>query len=74
MTDKGKLIALLDEWGVPYKQQDLPVQPGERNAVVVTVGLTGDLPDNPAVTGYSGFFTDFEFTEEGEFLTMGAWE
>ena len=25
-------------------------------------------------SGYGGFVTDFEFTEEGEFVSMGAWE
>lgn len=26
------------------------------------------------VTGYLGFFTEFEFTIDGKFIQMGAWE
>jgi hypothetical protein len=74
VTDRQKLTALLSEWGVPYVQEDIPSQPGERSVVCVRVGRVADLPDSATVTGYSGFFTDFEFGTEGEFVRMGAWE
>lgn len=74
MTDKEKLLALLSEWGVPYKQEDIPSQPEERGERAVIIGLTGDFPETDKVTGYTGFFTSFEFSLDGEFVRMGAWE
>lgn len=68
MTDKEKLIALLNEWGVPFSQHVVvdPDSPGQ----IVGVGREG----SDKVSGYSGFFTDFEFDLEGKFQCMGAWE
>lgn len=34
----------------------------------ITVG------DNPSVCGYAGFYVDFSFDANGEFLGMGIWE
>ena len=69
MTDREKLKALLDEWGVPYLEDQFSEQPS------VTVGrsLRG-LPESGKVTGYRRFFTDFEFDDVGSFVRMGAWE
>jgi hypothetical protein len=62
VTDKEKLLALLGEWGVPSRTED-------DNTVIVQV-----LDDSGKVGGYSGFFTAFDFDEDGTFVQMGAWE
>ncbi len=66
MTDKEKLIALLDEWGVPYFAGP--------DFVSVGYGPKCPLIESSKVDGYCGFFTDFEFDAEGNFVKMGAWE
>lgn len=66
MKDIDKLKQLLDSWGVPYKIDD----DGD-----VRVGHFWDSArDHPKVNGYDGFFTAFEFDDDGNFLRMGAWE
>jgi hypothetical protein len=66
MTDKEKLAELLDSWGVPHHENE----PGH-----VTVGSAPNVVEySDKVTGYGGFFTDFEFSESGEFLKIGTWE
>jgi hypothetical protein len=64
MTDRDKLTALLTEWGVPFTD-------GEDG---VTVGGWEQHRDSGKIVGYSGFYTLFEFTPDGTFTTMGAWE
>ncbi len=70
-TDKEKLKALLTEWDVPFVE--------EKNENVIAVGnppftsSTFFVPSEK-VTGYMGFFTAFEFTDDGKFIQMGAWE
>ncbi len=66
MTDREKLVALLTEWAVPF--WDGPI------SVLVGLQETEDSFDSPKVTGYPGFATAFEFTPDGTFVTMGAWE
>ena len=68
MTDREKLKALLDGWGVPYLENQFPESPS------ITIGRHYDLPDSNKVTGYDGFFADFEFDGVGNFVRMGAWE
>ena len=63
MTDKDRLLALLGEWEVPFTDDEDGV----------TVGGRGRR-DSSKVTGYSGFFTTFEFSADGTFERMGAWE
>lgn len=61
MTDREKLINLFDGFGVEYKSDD------KDNSIECMQG-------NKKIEGYGGFFTYFEFTKEGEFITMGAAE
>jgi hypothetical protein len=66
MTDKEKLVKLLDEFGVPHHEEwDGHVTVGSSPGIV-------ELSDK--VDGYGSFFTDFVFGDSGEFLKMGAWE
>ena len=60
MTDKDKLKDLLTEFGVEFKLD-------EDGDVKCKEGKRG-------VTGYSWFYTTFEFHECGTFKQMGAWE
>jgi len=71
VTDQDKLKALLGEWGVPYSEED---DAGDMPGKAVTVGGWGAVADSPKIDGYSGFYTRFEFEEDGSFRLMGAWE
>lgn len=67
MTDREKLLALLNEWGVPYLE--------EHSGCVLVGNYAPGMPVNPEkIDGYSGFYTSFDFDTEGQFLKMGAWE
>ena len=59
MTDKEKLIALLNEFGIEFVDNGTSIKCEE--------GMD-------KVGGYTRFFTDFEFSEDGKFVKMGAWE
>lgn len=59
LTDKEKLIGLLDEFGVGYKLT--------ADKVTCEEGYS-------KVEGYSCFMTIFKFDGEGKFEAMGAWE
>lgn len=74
MTDFEKLKDLLDGWGVPF-EQDYRLELGEDvgHVVVVEEGCDRHLKTKK-VTGWGYFYTLFEFSENGEFLRMGAWE
>lgn len=59
MTDKQKLTALLDEFGIKYTLKDTNV-----------ICEEGDTK----ISGYSCFYTIFKFNESEEFIEMGAYE
>jgi hypothetical protein len=63
MTDKEKLIALLGEWGVQY---DVTFD-GTQWVVTCPQGAH-------KVNGYTGFETQFTFSDAGTFVEMGAYE
>lgn len=78
VTDLDKLKALLDEWGVPYLDR-LPDDGSQGRGIIVgDLGYAGgggaEIAPSEKVTGYGGFYTAFEFSEDGSFLRMGAWE
>jgi hypothetical protein len=66
VTDRDKLLALLDGWDVPYTT-DSKI----RGQFLIIVGGGSD---SPKIDGYLGFYTMFVFDEDGAFLLMGAWE
>lgn len=70
MTDKEKLVALLTEFGVSFKDEKYGA--GD-SSIVVKRDWHSDRPQNK-VTGYNGFFTQFLFSREEKFIEMGAWE
>jgi len=63
MTDQDKLTNLLKEFDIEYKF----ICEDDANIIQCKEG-------NKNVTGYPFFFTDFNFTIEGEFRSMGVWE
>lgn len=77
MNDYDKLKTLLDEFGVKYEEsieQSKEWPSGkvfDENAKIIMVKSDEGCEK---VTGYSGFLTCFDFTNEGKFIQMGAWE
>jgi len=63
MTDYDKLKALLTEFGVGFTEI-------EEDGNKVIHCEEGDVK----ITGYGMFYTTFDFTPEGKFIKMGAWE
>jgi hypothetical protein len=59
MTDKEKLIALLEEFGIGFEAGD--------GCVTLEEGME-------KVSGFARFFTKFQFDENGKFIEVGAWE
>ncbi len=66
MTDKQKLITLLTEFGVKLR-----LGYAEETDVVVKQSWNGD---NPKIEGYAGMYTQFRFDDNGQFISVGAWE
>ena len=67
MTDKEKLIALFNDWGVGYELEDgSEMFPGGPHVIC--------KESKAKISGYSMFCTVFEFDETGQFIKMGAWE
>lgn len=67
MSQKTKLLALLDEFGVTPEQESFTVE-GEPFDRVTLVAKQGN------VEGYTGFACDFEFDAFGNFKSVGVWE
>lgn len=69
MTDKEKLEQLLTEFGVGFKNHDPanPEWPTGPNCISC-------FGSDARIDGYGGFYTLFEFDEQGKFIKMGAWE
>ena len=64
MTDRERLLALLEDFGVQPDQNEI----GETPDSVLLTAHVGN------VTGYGGFVCEFQFTPEGEFLEVSVWE
>ena len=62
-TDLEKLKVLLDSWDVEYEEY-------KRNGMRCIILIEG----KNKVTGYAGFVTEFDFTDHGEFIEVGAWD
>lgn len=61
MSDKERLLALLRDFGVTPDISD--------DGCGVRL-----LADSGGVEGWTGFFCDFDFNEEGKFKGVGVWE
>jgi hypothetical protein len=64
MSDYDKLKELLAEFGVGF------IETKELGRLEKRIRCE---PFSPKIDGLSGLFTDFEFTEDGAFIRMGAW-
>ena len=72
MNDLHRFLALMDDFGVEYKISLCPpIHYIPFSAGGYTVRMSqGDRN----VDGYSFFFTEFNFSTDGSFQEMGAWE
>lgn len=70
MTDLEKLKKLLDEFGVEYSEDKKTTEQHYKHDFIAITCVAG----KKKVEGYSGFITIFEFTLDGKFIQMGAWE
>lgn len=64
----AKLVNLLDDWDVPWEHDQ-----GEDKSWKIVVEQDWQ-DDVPTIDGYRGFYTQFNFDEDGQFISMGAWE
>lgn len=60
MTDKERLLELLEAYGVT---------PSPSDSYVVSLHAK-----EGGVAGYTGFYCEFSFDKEGKFLNVGVWE
>lgn len=66
-SDKDKLIALFDEWGVPFGLDE-----EDDDTIVLEADAWADK--GAKVVGYSSFVTHFTFDKDGGFVQIGIWE
>lgn len=81
-TDIDRTKDFLDSLGVLYSQDEI----GDRMSYKEDIDPTHTLafgkenyrddgyPPCDKVKGYNGFYTCFNFDENGKFLTVGVWE
>lgn len=71
-TDYERTKEFMDSLGILYSNYTVY---DTQNVVFGNTDLSDDVfPDCDKVGGYDGFYTRFEFDENGKFLTVGAWE
>ncbi len=70
-SDLDDLKALLDRWHVPYDVAQVVLGRIDKEAPGLELTVR---QGSETVTGYTGFITVFDFTPDGRFLRMGAWE
>lgn len=61
MTDYEELVALFTRRGIPF----------EKTATAITLHAQNA---SGRVDGYTGFWTDFHFSPEGDLTSIGIWE
>jgi hypothetical protein len=61
MTDYEKVKSLLTELGIGF-DEDI-----QRNTITLSEG-------NNKVEGHPGFYVDFNFYTDGQFIKVGIWE
>lgn len=79
-TDLKRTKKLLDSLGIDYGIVETRIANIDNELIGIEL-LFGknahypdEYPDCDNVDGYSGFYTKFKFDENGNFLTVGAWE
>lgn len=70
LTDFEGTKQFFDSLGILYSQENNTITFGKD-----THGEEYDgYPSCDKIDGYNGFYTSFEFDEDGKFLSVGAWE
>lgn len=72
MTDLEKFIELYKGFGIDVKVFDT-----KRNTKAIMLSDSSydfNFTNSDKFDGYSGFFTDIEFDNNGKFLRQGFWE
>lgn len=69
-SDLDRTKELLDSLGVLYACEEYSIIFGNTSRGEEFDGF----PECDKVEGYNGFYTMFRFDEDGNFLTVGAWE
>lgn len=64
LTDREKFLALMRDFEIEPEQKETT----RKHPVISLIAEEG------GVQGYSGFTTDFEFDEEGKFVSVHVWE
>lgn len=64
-TDREKIIELFTELGIGFKIGK--EETVNKDAIICQEG-------DEKVDGYSRFYTQFNFAEDGKFIDMGIWE
>ena len=74
MTDLDAFVAFYKKLGIEMK----PAEDKEGENIIFRFGKDefgdNDVNDDNRFDGYMGFFSDIEFTKEGEFVRQGFWE
>lgn len=65
-TDKEKVIGLLTELGIGFTE-DVPYHDRRTSNIIID-------SDSASAEGYAGFYTVFEFDDDGKFQVVGIWE
>lgn len=73
MTDLEKFIDTYKQFGIEIKT--FVNEKGNTEVILSKLGgWQADRTESDKLDGYSGFYSDLEFTEEGKFLRQGFWE
>lgn len=67
-SDFNKTKQLLDSFGILYSIDNSDITFGLPDSV------RDKFPKCDKIKGYDGFYTKFEFDENGKFICVGAWE
>lgn len=74
MTDCEKLKSLLEDFEIGYSEMKGSDCFGAMNAHRFNNTVIHIHEGYSNVEGWGGFYTNFEFTPEGSFVSMGIWE
>lgn len=73
MSDLERLCKLFDDFGVKYKRDTDPFNKWQEIYIFQKEDLI-DEDQSDKVHGYIGFYTVYQFDQEGRFISMGAYE
>ena len=75
MTDREKLKALFDGFGIGYAEEQLEEKVvGAKDAISLSCDNSVYPTGMKKVSGYDGFYADFFFNSNGKFIEVKIWE